>query len=233
MPLLDHFHPPLSPRRDWHSLHNAWATYLASELNRLLPEEYFAAPNVQFGIEIDVATFEPVERGAGAVATWAAPAPTATLPFTLLTDAVEVLVYDTSSGRVLAAAVQLASPANKDRAAHRDAFVSKCATMLQQGIGLMLVDVVTGRHADLHSRLLERVSELGDEPYSARLYACSYRPVEREQRPALDLWHQPVAIGGLLPTLPLWLHGGLCVPVDLEATSERTRRELRLHGPES
>lgn len=58
MSLQDHFHPPLSVRRHWHAFHNAWATYIASDLNQRLPEGYFAEPNVQFGIEIDVATFE-------------------------------------------------------------------------------------------------------------------------------------------------------------------------------
>ncbi len=46
MGLLDHFHPPLSSRRHWHAFHNAWATYIASDLNRKLPEGYFAEPNV-------------------------------------------------------------------------------------------------------------------------------------------------------------------------------------------
>jgi len=58
MPLLDHFHPPLSDRRHWHAFHNSWATYVSSQLNALLPEGYFAEANVQYGIEIDVATFE-------------------------------------------------------------------------------------------------------------------------------------------------------------------------------
>ncbi len=58
MPLLDHFHPPLSERRHWHSFHNSWATYLSSQLNALLPAGYFAEANVQFGVEIDVAAFE-------------------------------------------------------------------------------------------------------------------------------------------------------------------------------
>ena len=62
MPLLDHFHPPLSERRHWHSFHNSWATYLSSQLNTLLPAGYFAEANVQFGVEIDVAAFE--ETGA-------------------------------------------------------------------------------------------------------------------------------------------------------------------------
>ena len=60
MGLLDHFHPPLSNRRHWHAFHNAWATYIASDLNRQLPEGYFAEPNVQFGIEIDVAAFKEI-----------------------------------------------------------------------------------------------------------------------------------------------------------------------------
>ena len=58
MVLLDHFHPPLSVRRHWHSFHNAWATYIASALNQQLPQGYFAESNVQYGIEIDVAAFE-------------------------------------------------------------------------------------------------------------------------------------------------------------------------------
>ena len=58
MPLLDHFHPPLSEHRHWHAFHNSWATYLSSQLNALLPEGYFAEANVQFGVEIDVAAFQ-------------------------------------------------------------------------------------------------------------------------------------------------------------------------------
>jgi hypothetical protein len=64
-PLQDHFHLSLSTRRHWHAFHNAWATYIASDLNTRSPEEYFAEPNVQFGIEIDVAAFaegEPIDE---------------------------------------------------------------------------------------------------------------------------------------------------------------------------
>jgi hypothetical protein len=50
MVLLDHFRPPLSSRRHWHAFHNAWATYLATDLNQRLPAGFFAEPNVQFGI---------------------------------------------------------------------------------------------------------------------------------------------------------------------------------------
>jgi hypothetical protein len=60
MVLLDHFHPPLSMSRHGQAFHNAWATYISSDLNHRLPQGYFAEPNVQFGIEIDVAAFEAV-----------------------------------------------------------------------------------------------------------------------------------------------------------------------------
>jgi hypothetical protein len=52
--------------------------------------------------------------------------------------------------------------------------------------------------------------------------------MEREGEIQLDIWHQPVALTGSLPIMPLGLKGGPCLPVDLEATYERTRRELRM-----
>src|SRR3954452_18511837 len=106
MNLLDHFQPPLSTRRHWHAFHNAWATYIASALNTALPPGYFAEPNVQFGIEIDVAAFEEsASSGNGSHGgTWSPPAPVQTIPFALATDVVEVLVYDSREGPTLAGA---------------------------------------------------------------------------------------------------------------------------------
>src|SRR3954470_13166139 len=101
MPLLDHFHPPLSERRHWHSFHNAWATYLSSQLNALLPEGYFAEPNVQFGIEIDVAAFEDATPATSA-AGWSPPPPTASVPFALSGAVIEVGIFNRSGGPVLA-----------------------------------------------------------------------------------------------------------------------------------
>jgi hypothetical protein len=42
------------------------------------------------------------------------------------------------------------------------------------------------------------------------------------------VWHEPLAVGRPLPTLPLWLTGGLCLPVELGATYERTCVEQRV-----
>src|SRR3981081_4318373 len=87
VPLLDHFHPPLSAERRWESFHSSWATRLVDALTeRWLPPNYIAEEHAHFGpsIEIDVATFAREaaatgEDGSGAVATvgpkvWAPPA---------------------------------------------------------------------------------------------------------------------------------------------------------------
>lgn len=226
MPLLDHFRPPLSERRHWHSLFNSWATYLSSQLNARLPEGYFAEANVQFGVEIDVAAFE--EPGASLPGTgWTSPPPQQSLPVSLQPAVVEIGIFSRSGGPQLAGAVELVSPANKDRPAHREALVSKCASYLQAGIGLVLVDVVTERPGDFHRELLMRLGT-GDAEPSPPLFASAYRTVERAGAASLDVWLEPLAVGQPLPTLPLWLRGGLCLPVELEAAYERTCLEQRV-----
>jgi hypothetical protein len=243
MALLDHFHPPLSLQRHWHAFNNAWATYIAAALNLQLPPGYFAEPNVQFGLEIDVATFdEPLDRLAldrsrrnGGVAlttrttaVWTPPAPTQTIPFPLAADQVEVLVFDREAGPTLVGAIELVSPANKDRPAHRDAFVSQCLTYLHQAIGLVVVDIVTARSGNLHDELMARLSAPDPVRSNAELYAVAYRPVSREGEPDLDLWLETLEIGDLLPTMPLWLPGAICLPIELDATYERTCQEQRI-----
>lgn len=226
MPLLDHFRPPLSERRYRHSFLSAWATYISSQFNTLLPAGYFAEANVQYGVEIDVAAFE--EPGASAPpTTWTPPPPQASVPLELAGAVVEVGVFSRSGGPLLAGAVELVSPANKDRQGHRDALVSKCATYLRAGVGVVLVDVVTDRAADFHRELLVALG-VPDPGAGSALYGSAYRPVERDGSPALDIWHEVVAVGQPLPTLPLWLRGGLCLPVELEATYTRTCVEQRV-----
>src|SRR5438067_8340160 len=61
MPLLDHFHAPVSERRGWEGFHGLWAAAIVERLNRdVLAEEYFADLHVHVGsqVEVDVATLE-------------------------------------------------------------------------------------------------------------------------------------------------------------------------------
>ena len=83
MPLLDHFHSPLSIERPWEGIHSTWASMIATQLNQdQLPAEYFAMPLVTLGggVQVDVGTFqsdEQQESAPGGVATqlWAPPQP--------------------------------------------------------------------------------------------------------------------------------------------------------------
>lgn len=225
MSLLDHFRPPLSERRHWHAFHNSWATYISSQLNECLPPGYFAEANVQHDIEIDVAAFS---KGAPAPASaeWPTP-PRRTVPLVLALPVVEIGIFSRSGGPALAGAVELVSPSIKDRPASRSAFVNKCASYLQDGVGLLLVDAVTERTADLDRELLERLGAVPHDDVSS-LFAASYRPVRQDGAVRLDLWREALALGQRLPTIPLWLRGGICLPVELQATYERTCREQRI-----
>jgi hypothetical protein len=100
----------------------------------------------------------------------------------------------------------------------------------------MVVDIVTDRRANLHAEIVtpgepETPSEASEGMYN--LYAAAYRPVERDDEPKLDIWLSGLAVGTPLPLLPLWLPGSLCLPVDLEATYERTCRDMRIPAPSS
>ena len=214
MPLLDHFAPPLAGRRHWHSFLSSWAVCVASQLNTTLPAGYFAEVNVQFAAQVDVVRGSTI------------PVPHATHSTTFIEAVVEVGIFSRSGGPQLAGAVELVSPANKDRPETRQALVNKVATYIQAGVGVVLVDMVTERSADFHRELLARLGATGDAP--GPLFATAYRPVERDGVSTLDVWVEPVALGPPLPTMPLWLRGGLCLPVELEATYERTCTEQRL-----
>jgi hypothetical protein len=233
MPLVDHFHPPLSQRRHWHAFHNGWASSLAAALNRHLPENYFAEPNVQFGIEIDVATFEEEEPSAACrqdsdTRLWTPPDPIHTIPLLLEEDTVQVAVYSSEAGPVLVAAVELVSPSNKDRQDQRDAFLAKCETYLHQGIGLVIVDIVTNRTANLHHDLMRRLDDSGGARIEGSLYTAAYRPVGQDGQTLLQIWANSLELGATFPEMPLWLRGGPCVPVELEASYQRTCSEQRI-----
>jgi hypothetical protein len=242
VPLLDHFHPPVSDSYPWESFHSGWATRLADVLNeQWLPTDFIAAEHTHAGpsLEIDIATFErpfaqrPAPRnGAQTVTlprTWTPAEPAHKLPASF-PDNFEVKVFSTSGSRSLVGAIELISPGNKDRGEERRAFVGKCASYLHQGISLVLIDIVTSRGGNLHNELLRFIGapEKTLLPADTALYAAAYRPVLRDDKPEIDVWTAPCALGQPLPTLPLRLTGDLFVPVEFEVSYHETCRRRRL-----
>ena len=241
MPLLDHFQPPLFPQRAWESFHSRWANSIADALNETLPQRFFAEVQIHLGslVEADVAEFEqPGEQhdesgngsaGGTALQTWAPPAATLVMP-ALFPDDLEVHVRDERDDARLVAAVELVSPRNKDRSDSRRTFAAKCAAYLQRGIGLMVLDIVTGRHFNLHNELVNLLNfeDAFAMSADASIYAVSYRPVRRQETDQIDVWPVVLTIGGELPLLPLALRGFSAVPVDLETTYSDARQRSRL-----
>jgi len=239
MPLRDHFRPPLDNMRHWEALHGGWPMMIVAGLRRKLPSPYFAEPSVHSGssAEIDVATFEgeneniPAagngsDNGGGvATAVWAPPRPTLAVATDLpAQDEYEVRVYDEKRRCRLVAAVELVSPANKDRPEHRRAFVSKCAALLRERVSVVIVDVVTTRSPNLYGDLLDLIGQsdplLSPEP--PPLYTAACRMTKRGDEWMLETWAQPLGIGRPLPTLPLWLADNLAVPLELEEGYEQS-----------
>lgn len=237
MPLRDHFGPPLAEHRSWEELHGAWPGSIAFRLNSILPPNYYSGPRVHLGSAIDVAAFENDNssrlmfasgEGDSAVA-WTPAQPTLLLE----TDAptppeYEVRVYDERHGRRLVAAVEIVSPANKDRPESREAFVSKCHALLQQDVCVAIVDPVTERQANLYAELAERMGAAPPSVAKFPIYAVSCRGIKARGRWRVEAWEHELAIGSLLPTLPLWLTDLLHVPLELEASYEDTCRGLRI-----
>jgi len=91
-----------------------------------------------------------------------------------------------------------------------------------------VVDVVTKRSANLHNELMVRLGTSVELRLYTDLYASAYRVVKRTAQPNLDIWLEALALGNSLPTLPLWLRGGLCLPVELNTTYQRTCYEQRI-----
>jgi hypothetical protein len=232
MPLRDHFHSPLDDETSWESVHGGWPMVIAQHLKRILPPRYVAGVRVHLGaqVELDVGAFdrgEPTNPASDADhgSAYAPANPSVAVESDLLdTDEYEVRVFDTARNRRLVAAIEIVSPANKDRPEHRQAFVGKCEAMLRKGVSVSIIDLVTSRHFNLYAELLELVGQsdpsMGEEP--AATYAAACRWIERNRKRILETWSHTLTLGQPLPTLPLWLAENLAVPLELEATYEET-----------
>jgi hypothetical protein len=213
---------------------------MVMHLVRELPQRYLAEPRVHLGseIEVDVATLDSEENGshlhetADTGTAYAPVEPSIAVETELLSYyEYEVRIFDTKHQRRLVAAVELVSPANKDRPESRRDFVGKCASLLRKGVCVAVVDVVTEKHFNLYWDLLESIDQVDPtfEPEPSAIYAASCRWIPRGHKHVLETWSHVLHIGQPLPTLPLWLTENVAIPLGLEASYEETCRTLRIN----
>ena len=245
MPLYDHFHGPIA-RRPWLSFHGRWANAIADDLNRRLPKRFVADGPMYLGraVAADVVEAE-YSNGSGhdeangnhgaapssvAVMTETYAPPTTALHMPAhFPDEIKVEVRDVEDDYRILAVVELVSKGNKKEADEREQFAAKCLSYLGKGIGLVVIDIVTDSHFNLHNELV-RIAEHDDKflmPEDVWIYAAAYRPVSRRKTDLIDLWLWPLKVGEALPAVPLALKSYGCVRLDLEATYAETCARTR------
>jgi hypothetical protein len=189
----------------------------------LLPPNFRAFPQIHLGplVEADGATLErlvvrdasiPDDAGLanrGTAAAWSPPEAVQTLDVEVPgQDVFELRVCELRPSLRLAAVVELVSPGNKDRPEERQSMAAKCASYLQEQVGVVLLDIVTTRRASIHQGLMQLLSVPAAEVSDANLYCVSYRNRRAGKRWRLETWPFPLAVGAGLPTtVPRWLAG--------------------------
>jgi len=208
----------------------------------VLPPGYVAEPRVHLGtlMEIDIGALEEDDaaglgvssgNGNGGVATamWAVAEPVVAVDTDPPDEYVyEVRIFDVERERQLVAAIELVTPANKDRPESREAFVNKCAALLRKGVAVSIVDLVTIRRFNLYDQLMQLVRHpdptmsLNEPP----IYAASCRWPTNGSRARLEAWSHALVVGKPLPTLPLWLSRELAVSLNVDQSYEQACHDL-------
>jgi len=238
MPLRDHFHRPDARPPNWDEVHGYWPSELIRSLRRTLPRGFRATALIHSaGRELDLVALEnEAVSAAGGVGTATrpqlAPAPslvTDTDPPDV--DEYSLRVYETTTGERLVASVEFVSPGNKDRPEKRRMFVAKCVGLLNQGVCVSMVDVVTDRRFNLYTDLLDflgHADPLMTGPPVPHLYAATLRKREVFPRWRLETWAHQLVVGQPLPDLPIWLTDTLHLTLELEPTYVETCETLQL-----
>ncbi len=222
------------PIHDWtrvaagifHAFQHRWISAISDVLNTgLLPKDYYALPEQQAaGFGPDVLTLQdqpPGEQESGGAATALQTRPQAR--FTAETDAEfyrrkksSIAVRHVSGDRIVAM-VEIVSPGNKaSRHAFR-AFIDKACELLEHRIHLLLIDPFPPGRRDpngIHAAIWEEVE---DEPFQLPADK-SLTLVAYECDLTTRAYIEPVAVGDVLPAMPLFLAPNGCVMTPLEAT---------------
>jgi hypothetical protein len=221
------------PVHDWtrvsagtfHDFHQAWIVAIRNALNGgLLPEGYYATaeqvagrPHPDVLALEECSTSEP-EQGGGAAAVAVAEHPPK-VRYTLEAEATiyaakadRITLYHTSGDRVVAF-LEVVSPGNKRSQIAIGQLLDKLALALEQGRHLLVIDLhPPGRHdaEGLHAKLWGTMPGVtAEQPLSLAAYRADTCPTA---------YFEPVAVGEVLPDMPLFLTPDHYVNVPLETT---------------
>ncbi len=225
------------PMHDWtlveagifHAFHHGWINAISVALNSgLLPTDYYALPEqVAAGYGPDVLTLQgrrpEDEDGSAANGTAAR---LQTRPRTRFIAESDKAFYRRKKSAIairhisddrLVAMIEIVSPGNKSSRRAFRAFVGKACKLLEHRIHLLLVDSFppgprdpNGVHAAIWAEVQDDSFVLPpDNQLTLAAYECDV---------VARAYIEPIAVGDLLPDMPLFLEPNGCVQVPLEAT---------------
>jgi hypothetical protein len=226
------------PIHDWtqveagifHDFHHAWIEEIKRTLNQgLLPPDHYAlAEQIAGGYGPDVLTLEGPpgmatdfpEEFRGGVALAKAP------PKVSFRAQAEADIYAAKANRIavrhvtdhrVVAVIEIVSPGNKSTRPAIRTLVEKAAELLRDGIHLMIIDPFPPGPRDpqgIHQLVWAELDECKFAlPPDKPLTMASYMGGAPQ-----EAFVEPIARGGALPDMPLFLTRYIYVPVPLEAT---------------
>ncbi|MFO0925705.1 MAG: DUF4058 family protein [Gemmataceae bacterium] len=226
------------PIHDWtrvdagifHDFHGAWITEMRTAFNKgLLPPGYYAlGEQVMGSAGPDVLTLQRPRHGSpppeptGGVALAVSP-PKVDLRARMVRKpsrrkAKRIVIRHVSDHRLIAV-IEIVSPGNKNNRRGMADLLRKVRGLLEVGIHLLLIDLFPPSSRDPHGLPDLICKQVGNEPLplpadrplSVAAYTAGLAP---------EAFVQPLAVGELLPDMPLFLTPDVYVPVPLEATYE-------------
>jgi Protein of unknown function (DUF4058) len=223
-----------APSGFFHNFHQHWAVHLCEALNAgRLPKGYYAlVDRTTLGVAPDVFTLEgrtppgPRRGRSGTIALAEAPPKTR-----FVSQSTEEEGYAARANRVVVrdaedevvAIIEIVSPGNKSSRHAIKSFVDKTIDLLGQGINLLIIDLFPPTPRDPRGMHEKIWSELTDEPFAPP----SDKPLILASYVAgvpLRAFAEPVAVGDMLPDMPLFLDTANYVLAPLEDSYQVTWR---------
>jgi hypothetical protein len=232
------------PVHDWtrvdagvfHHFHHRWIAEISDRLNDgLLPPNFYALAEQFAGpLGPDVLTLErrrgpngqsqPADPGPGTATTTTVALRRPAVRFTARTEMAyyrsrqrSVVVRHVSGDRVVAL-VEVVSPGDKASLTHLQRFVEKAAECLERGYHLLVLDLHPPTPRDpqgIHGAIWAAIEDASYcQPADKPLTLAAYEAGELDK----TAYVEPVAVGDVLPEMPLFLEPNAYINVPLEAT---------------
>jgi Protein of unknown function (DUF4058) len=191
----------------FHAFHHHWVSAISDTLNAgLLARDYYALP------DDSIMHGQPVPTGDEFETRFMAESDDE-----FYRKKKSSIVVRHVSGDRIVSMVEIISPGNKSSRPGFRAFLNKAYGLIESGIHLLIVDPFPpgrldpdGAHGAIWEELSnERFQLPMDQPLSVVAYGCG---------PPIAAYIEPVAVGDVLPDMPLFLERDGYVPIPLELT---------------